>query len=158
MLTHCDDVSSPVDPVGTLEVAYDFSTVANFGDLTGPATGLMHVCLYQNFGIYADHFVIQKTTSAQSPDQTGTIIMDRVYAGTYYVMIFYDQSYESDALASVNDSYAIYNGVMNPATGDPYAATGNSDALITIVRGQTLAIAIAHPGGIVFGADGRWTL
>ncbi|HOO72607.1 MAG TPA: hypothetical protein PK926_12665 [Spirochaetota bacterium] len=158
-LFSCDDVDSPSDPVGTLKVTYDFFAVGDFGTLSGSATGQVYVYLVQKFALYPDYNVIQSASSGSSTASTGTITINNVYVGYYYVVVFYDQNYDEDWTASSGDPYAIYDATQSGnATSNPYDACEGDGAMITMTKGHTLDISITYSGSDEFTSRNAWLL
>lgn len=146
MVPACDDDSnSSSTPQGTLTVNYDFNVTNGPAVSADPdATKQIWVYLYSVISLFPyEYYVVGGSSAvvAAATDLEGSITIDNVKAGDYYVLVFYDAAYSDKSTARKDDPYMLYddNDATNFSTESPYTAIKNA-SLVTITGGATTTV------------------
>ncbi|HRZ27972.1 MAG TPA: hypothetical protein P5295_14300 [Spirochaetota bacterium] len=169
-----DDDNSTSSSNGTLVVNFDFDGAGDGGATpaisTDPdATKQIYVYLYNTMSLFPyEYYTYDETTGVavdDAADFVGSITLNNIPAGDYYVLVFYDADYSQKSIARSGDPYMLYHSTDGTyhATASPYVAIKNDAGLVTITKGQTTTIPetgsmIYEVDAAVFGDQGAWDI
>jgi hypothetical protein len=167
MIPACDeDDDSSSTPKGTLTVNYDFTGVS-FTPCTGDVGDqLVYVYLYQTLGLFPDQwFMYQGISTAilESGSETGSITMNKIPAGDYFVLVFFNKKDHAQKGPGNCEPYMLYdstNTADDPdhlSTANPYDATNADAGLVTITNGATTTISMVYESA-EFISQGAWDI
>jgi len=168
-----DDDSTSVSR-GTLVVNYDFTGLS----ISTAATNMVYVYLYKVLSLFPYEYYTTEGSSDEITDIAqfdGSITLNNVAAGNYYVVVFYDLNSSTKSTARNNDPYMIYvnDATTDYQTVDPYTAVKDTipestdgidddivhpDGYVTITANQTTTIDMDYDEGTgaTFKDQGAW--
>ncbi|HOO72606.1 MAG TPA: hypothetical protein PK926_12660, partial [Spirochaetota bacterium] len=129
----------------------------------------IYVYLYKVLSLFPYEYYTNEEASevvTALTDLDGTLTLENIAVGDYYVLVFYDSKHSEKSTARKSDPYMLYDSgdTTNYSTESPYTVLDN-ESTVEITSGATTEISMTYdaayhttPAGAAFIDQGGWDL